>query len=79
MGRNGSGGHACTRGGGGRRVDDRRDGQAACPQQRIPTESEYAPPFFIWRAAHLRETDESLMYCSHDLGLAALKWMVEGK
>jgi hypothetical protein len=29
-------------------------------------------------AAHLRETDESLMHRGHDLWLAALKWMSEG-
>ena len=30
-------------------------------------------------AAHLRETDESLMHRGHDLWLATLKWMSEGK
>jgi uncharacterized protein YndB with AHSA1/START domain len=29
-------------------------------------------------AAHLRETDESLMHRGHDLWLATLKWMSEG-
>ena len=33
-----------------------------------------------WKdAAHLRETDESLMHRGHDLWLATLKWMSEGK
>jgi uncharacterized protein YndB with AHSA1/START domain len=30
-------------------------------------------------AAHLRETDESLMHRGHDLWLATLKWMSEGR
>jgi hypothetical protein len=30
-------------------------------------------------AAHLRETDESLMHRGHDLWLATLKWISEGK
>ena len=30
-------------------------------------------------AAHLRETDESLMHRGHDLWLATLKWVSEGK
>jgi hypothetical protein len=30
-------------------------------------------------AAHLRETDEGLMHRGHDLWLATLKWMSEGK
>jgi len=30
-------------------------------------------------AAHLRETDESLMHRGHDLWLATLKWMAEGR
>jgi hypothetical protein len=30
-------------------------------------------------AAHLRETDESLMHRGHDLWLATLKWMAEAK
>src|ERR1700727_405501 len=30
-------------------------------------------------AAHLRETDESLMHRGHDLWLATLKWVEEGK
>ncbi len=30
-------------------------------------------------AAHLRETDENLMHRGHDLWLATLKWMSEGK
>ena len=30
-------------------------------------------------AAHLRETDESLMHRGHDLWLATLKWVAEGK
>src|SRR3984957_8187191 len=30
-------------------------------------------------AAHLRETDESLMHRGHDLWLATLKWMAENK
>ena len=30
-------------------------------------------------AAHLRRTDESLMHRGHDLWLATLKWMAEGK
>ena len=30
-------------------------------------------------AAHLRETDESLMHRGHDLWLATLKWTAEGK
>ena len=30
-------------------------------------------------AAHLRRTDESLMHRDHDLWLATLKWMAEGK
>jgi uncharacterized protein YndB with AHSA1/START domain len=30
-------------------------------------------------AAHLRETDESLMHRGHDLWLATLKWMSEGQ
>jgi uncharacterized protein YndB with AHSA1/START domain len=30
-------------------------------------------------AAHLRQTDESLMHRGHDLWLATLKWMAEGK
>jgi hypothetical protein len=30
-------------------------------------------------AAHLRESDESLMHRGHDLWLATLKWMAEGK
>ena len=29
-------------------------------------------------AAHLRETDESLMHRGHDLWLATLKWVAEG-
>lgn len=30
-------------------------------------------------AAHLRDTDESLMSRGHDLWLATLKWVSEGK
>ena len=30
-------------------------------------------------AAHLRETDESLMHRGHDLWLATLRWVSEGK
>ncbi|WP_293386658.1 SRPBCC family protein [Phenylobacterium sp.] len=30
-------------------------------------------------AAHLRETDESLMHRGHDLWLATLKWVAEGQ
>jgi hypothetical protein len=30
-------------------------------------------------AAHLRATDESLMHHGHDLWLATLKWMAEGR
>jgi len=30
-------------------------------------------------AAHLRETDESLMHRGHDLWLATLKWVAESK
>ena len=30
-------------------------------------------------AAHLRQSDESLMHRGHDLWLATLKWMAEGK
>jgi hypothetical protein len=30
-------------------------------------------------AAHLRETDESLMHRGHDLWLATLKWVAEAK
>jgi hypothetical protein len=30
-------------------------------------------------AAHLRETDKSLMHRSHDLWLATLKWMAEAR
>jgi hypothetical protein len=30
-------------------------------------------------AAHLHETDESLMHRGHDLWLATLKWVSEGK
>jgi hypothetical protein len=30
-------------------------------------------------AAHLRETDESLMHRGHDLWLATLKWISEGR
>jgi hypothetical protein len=29
------------------------------------------------KAAHLRETDQSLMHRGHDLWLATLKWMSE--
>lgn len=30
-------------------------------------------------AAHLRDTDESLMHRGHDLRLATLKWVSESK
>ena len=30
-------------------------------------------------AARLRQSDESLMHSGHDLWLATLKWMAEGK
>jgi hypothetical protein len=30
-------------------------------------------------AAHLRESDEGLMHRGHDLWLATLKWVSEGK
>jgi hypothetical protein len=30
-------------------------------------------------AAHLRETEESLMHRGHDLWLTILKWMAEGR
>jgi hypothetical protein len=30
-------------------------------------------------AAHLRETDESLMHRGHDLWLATLRWMAESR
>ena len=30
-------------------------------------------------AAHLRETDESLMHRGHDLWLATLKWIAESQ
>jgi len=30
-------------------------------------------------AAHLRETDDSLMHRSHDLWLSTLKWVAEGQ